>query len=96
MHNHSTSPERREVHFSGRVQGVGFRFATARLADQFDVVGQVQNLTDGRVRLVSEGQPEELVRFIRAIEHEMDGYINHAQVECQAACGEFTNFRIRQ
>ena len=49
--------ERRRVVFSGRVQGVGFRFTCQSLARGFDVAGYVRNLADGRVELVAEGEP---------------------------------------
>lgn len=39
------------VFFSGRVQGVGFRYSALQVAKEFDVSGFVCNLTDGRVRL---------------------------------------------
>ncbi len=50
--------------FSGRVQGVGFRFATKQLAKGFDVIGWVKNLDDGRVELHIQGEEEELDEFI--------------------------------
>ena len=39
------------LYFSGRVQGVGFRAATQRLARGSGVEGFVQNLPDGRVEV---------------------------------------------
>ena len=39
------------VQFSGRVQGVGFRFAVLQLAKEYDISGFVENLPDGRVLL---------------------------------------------
>ena len=47
---------RRRVYFSGRVQGVGFRFTCQSLARGFEVAGYVRNLPDGRVELVAEGE----------------------------------------
>ena len=41
----------KQVFFSGRVQGVGFRYATKRLAAGFEVTGWVRNLNDGRVEM---------------------------------------------
>ena len=46
---------RETVYFEGRVQGVGFRMTTARLAKNHDVAGVVKNLPDGRVQLIAEG-----------------------------------------
>lgn len=55
----------RQYFFSGRVQGVGFRFSTKQLAKGFDVTGWVRNLSDGRVELQIMGEEEELDDFIQ-------------------------------
>lgn len=55
----------RQYFFSGRVQGVGFRYATKQLAKGFDVLGWVRNLDDGRVELQIMGDEEELDDFIQ-------------------------------
>ncbi|MEG3613624.1 acylphosphatase [Isoptericola haloaureus] len=39
----------------GRVQGVGFRYATARVAERAGVAGEVANLPDGTVAVELEG-----------------------------------------
>lgn len=44
----------RHVYFSGRVQGVGFRYSAKRIASGFDVTGWVKNLPDGRVELFAQ------------------------------------------
>ena len=54
---------RRRVYFSGRVQGVGFRFTCQSLARGFEVAGYVRNLPDGRVELVAEGETASSTRF---------------------------------
>ena len=43
------------VWFSGRVQGVGFRFTALQVAREFEVAGYVENLYDGRVCIEAEG-----------------------------------------
>ena len=47
--------KRAHVFYSGRVQGVGFRYSTREVACGYEVTGRVRNLPDGRVELVAEG-----------------------------------------
>jgi acylphosphatase len=86
---------RREVHYSGHVQGVGFRYTTHAIARQFDVVGFVRNLPDGRVHLVAEGDAGELGRFLDAIAERMAGHIREAKVDAGPASHAFSSFEIR-
>lgn len=58
---------RMQVFYSGRVQGVGFRYQTRQLAAGYEVLGTIRNLPDGRVELVAEGLAEELKAFRQAI-----------------------------
>lgn len=58
---------RKTVHYTGRVQGVGFRATTANLARRFDVAGYVQNLRDGRVRLDVQGAPDQVDGLLSAV-----------------------------
>jgi acylphosphatase len=88
--------ERRIVLFQGHVQGVGFRYTTRQIAADFLVSGYVENLADGRVRLVCEGAPLELDRFVVEVCTQMDSYIVSAQTSVEAATGEFTGFGIRR
>jgi len=59
--------ERRRVYYSGRVQGVGFRFTSQHLAQSFEISGYVRNLDDGRVEVVAEGETAELQSFLDSI-----------------------------
>lgn len=51
---------RKHFYFSGRVQGVGFRFQACMLARSLNLTGYVQNLWDGRVEMEAQGE-EKLV-----------------------------------
>jgi len=64
----------RQYFFDGRVQGVGFRYSTKRLATGFDVVGWVKNLPDGRVELQIMGDEEELDAFIAELHNSPLGH----------------------
>ncbi|MGI8604292.1 MAG: acylphosphatase [Verrucomicrobiales bacterium] len=58
----------KRIYFEGRVQGVGFRYTTRRVAQGFEVVGWVKNLPDGRVQMeVMSNDPAELDAFIEEI-----------------------------
>ncbi len=89
-------PEQREVHFSGSVQGVGFRFTVCQIAHQFPVVGYVENLLDGRVRMVAEGSKACLDGFLIEINRVMAGNITDRSVDKHTATGEFSDFKIRR
>lgn len=85
-----------EMLFLGQVQGVGFRATAAHLARHFEVTGEVWNEPDGAVRLVAEGEPQELRRFLDAITEAMSGRIRETRVHRSAAGGDFLGFRIRR
>lgn len=85
---------RRMIHYTGRVQGVGFRYTTETLASRFEVTGFVRNLPDGRVETVVEGVPSELDRFQRAVEEAMASNIRDTAAVDRPATGEFTHFTI--
>lgn len=46
---------RYQLLISGRVQGVGFRYATQKEAARLGLVGWVRNTTQGRVEITAEG-----------------------------------------
>jgi len=87
--------ERRIVHFSGHVQGVGFRYYVNQIAGRFAVSGFVRNLSDGRVHLVTEGTAAELDAFVAEIRKEMASNIDDIDSEISVATGEFETFSIR-
>lgn len=64
------------VHYSGHVQGVGFRYTVKQLAAGFEVTGDVSNLSDGRVELHAQGEEEEVRAFLEAIREKMRHYIH--------------------
>jgi len=86
---------RKHIYYSGRVQGVGFRYTTSHTARPYDVTGYVRNLSDGRVEVVVEGTPAAVESFLDDLSLEMHSYITDTQVTDEPFAGEFTNFDIR-
>jgi acylphosphatase len=90
------SEARCDITFRGRVQGVGFRYTTVRIAAKYRVTGWVRNEPDGSVRCVVEGGREEIDRFIAALEDAMAGNIRDKVLDLLPAVGEFEAFEIRR
>jgi acylphosphatase len=86
---------RKTCHFSGHVQGVGFRYTVHNLALQYNVRGYVRNTDDGRVELVMEGPEDEMERLLGDIRQKMNGYIRDVSIQEGPATGEFARFCIR-
>ena len=82
------------VLYSGKVQGVGFRYQTLQVAREFMVTGEVKNLTDGRVFLCAEGQEQEVVAFRTELEERMRNFIKDIEVESRQRAPSYKTFQI--
>lgn len=58
---------RKRIYFSGRVQGVGFRYQATRLARGLGLTGYVKNLWDGRVELEAQGEEKAVLELMGAL-----------------------------
>ncbi|MFL6541024.1 MAG: acylphosphatase [Chthoniobacterales bacterium] len=86
----------KQVFFSGRVQGVGFRYSVKQIAKGFDVIGWVRNLADGRVELQVAGEADELSPFLKAIaESELRAHIKEQHEHPLAQPPDVRGFEIR-
>ena len=84
-----------QIIYSGRVQGVGFRYTAKRTAAGFEVTGLVRNLSDGRVELVAEGTREELEGFRQGIrEAGLEHFIHNEEAQWSEAQNNFRGFEI--
>ncbi len=84
-----------KVIFSGRVQGVGFRYQSLQVAREFEVAGCVQNLPDGRVQLEVEGAPAEVRDFIGAVQERLASYIRQTDLTESRRAAQFQGFSIQ-
>lgn len=83
------------VFYSGRVQGVGFRYAVKAIVAGYEVVGTIRNLPDGRVELIVEGTRDEVKEFLQAIrDGGLGRHIRDENLVWADARGEFRGFAI--
>jgi acylphosphatase len=92
----STAVKKWEVWFSGKVQGVGFRYETLMVAKAYEVAGFVENLVDGRVYMCVEGEPDEVDSFLAAVKDHLSDYIRETEAHSEAVPRSMSGFRIRR
>ena len=54
----------KHIFFSGRVQGVGFRFTAQAIAKRYEFAGYVRNTLDGKVEVLAQGDLKDIDDFI--------------------------------
>ncbi len=84
----------KRVVFHGRVQGVGFRYTTRQLAENYAVGGFVRNLPDGTVELVAEGEASDVDAFIAAVASRMARHVDRQSVSEHPVLG-LHEFEVR-
>ena len=84
------------AHFSGTVQGVGFRFVTRQVASQYAVAGDVPNLNDGRVEMGVEGDERDVNALLDSVRERMTDFIEGVNQNRSPATGDFHGFEIRR
>ena len=85
---------RAHIFYSGRVQGVGFRFTVQRTAADLGLRGWVKNLPDGRVEILAQGDREKIIRLCQALEQHFQGYIKDKNIDFVPAQGDYPDFDI--
>lgn len=84
-----------KVIYSGRVQGVGFRYMVYHFATNRPIHGYVQNEANGTVLLVAEGKKEDLEQLVHNIRTGPHGSrIQHEKINWSVANETFDRFRI--
>ena len=86
----------RRLVIGGRVQGVGFRWFAHDAARREGVTGWVQNLPDGRVEALIEGEAESVTRVERALRQGPAGArVDGVYVDVEDASGAYKDFSIK-
>jgi acylphosphatase len=88
---------RAHARIAGRVQGVGFRYATADEAEHRHLSGWVRNLADGGVEAVFEGQREVVEEMVRWCHRGPPGaFVRDLKVDWDEPLDHFARFDIRR
>jgi acylphosphatase len=93
MVTESPSPMRLTAWVEGRVQGVGFRWWTRSRALELGLTGMVENLADGRVKVVAEGPQDRCQDLLDLLESgQTPGRVRHLVTRWVPAIGGLTGF----
>ncbi|MCH5376725.1 MAG: acylphosphatase [Planctomycetes bacterium] len=83
-----------QVIYSGRVQGVGFRWTCQAIARHHPVSGTVKNLIDGTVELFADGDGRDVRSFLAEIQQAMSGHIERVEITPVQESVQYVGFRI--
>jgi len=84
----------KHVVFSGRVQGVGFRFTALNAASRYRLTGYVRNVSNGTVEMVVQGPAADIDNCINSIEQSFADYITGTKSEDIPPDPAYTDFKI--
>jgi acylphosphatase len=84
----------RKIVFSGRVQGVGFRFTALNIANRYELKGYVRNIPNSEVEMLAQGPAEAIDECVRDLQDSFVGSISHVDIEEATPDPKFTDFRI--
>jgi acylphosphatase len=78
---------------SGKIQKVGYRARITQIANTLQIRGFIENLPDGRVKILAEGNEDDLKYFERLIDIKNTLImVESIEKEYRAASGDFTGF----
>ena len=84
---------RAHLFVSGIVQGVGYRYFASRKAAVYSLKGFVENLIDGRVEVVVEGEKGLIDEFIKDLRRgPISAHVTDLRIEWETPTFEFEGF----
>ncbi|MCP4261751.1 MAG: acylphosphatase [Planctomycetes bacterium] len=84
----------KHITFTGRVQGVGFRFTARRAANRRQLTGYVRNMPNGSVEMLAQGRPVEVDDCIQDIQGYFSGYIRETKIVEIPPDTKYADFQI--
>lgn len=94
--NNDNDKIRAHIFISGRVQGVGFRLEMRWKARKLGLYGFVQNLSNGNVEAVLEGEKEKVEKLIKwAKRGPFLAKVDSIEIKDEDYKGEFNNFKVK-
>ncbi len=89
--------KRANIIVSGNVQMAGFRGFVKNLADSLEIKGYADNLPDGRVQIVCEGEEKRIEELINSIKNKAPSLskVEDLQTEYEDYAWEFVDFERR-
>lgn len=85
---------RKHILFSGRVQGVGFRYRSCYIAQMLGLTGWVTNTWDDRVEMEVQGAEKSISKMIELLHEQNFVLIEDMEVYEIPICEE-SGFRVR-
>lgn len=83
-----------QVLFSGKVQGVGFRFRATEVAKSYEIRGTIKNLSNGGVEAMLQGEMQEIEAFVSDLVEVFEGHVGNVMMTEQLGGEEFSGFWI--
>ena len=84
----------KHIIFTGRVQGVGFRFTARRAASRRQLTGFVRNVPNGAVEMLAQGRPEDINDCIQDLKEYFAGYLKETRIEEIPPDPKYSDFQI--
>ena len=84
----------KHIIFTGRVQGVGFRFTAFNIANRCQLTGIVRNMFDGTVEMTVQGRAGDIDNCIRDIKDSFASYIADTRIEQVPFNDSYKDFKI--
>jgi len=84
----------KHIIFTGRVQGVGFRFTARRAASRRQLTGFVRNVPNGAVEMLAQGRSEDIDDCIQDLKEYFAGYLKETRIEEIPPDPKYSDFKI--